>query len=332
MPQEKIREIRMARPLQLSQGTDVPGRQGPAVLRGEKAMGSVGHRPSVAQVVLAAHQKAVFRQKAGGLVIAADVFRDPVDQMNDPPGRPLRGPLQSVDGAAVPGGGIVEVCGTDHGSSPFPARAPSGGGRTCLHFTTGGGPRPGGFLQKLFQKDPDLGGVGLGLVLDVLQQSAETGVIRNCPGQHGGLGGALLGLLKQGAQGGGQRSRGGGPLPLGSIAPAGDEKIGGGQAAELPLLVGGEGGQQAGGPASAPPGQLADRPQSGVELVHERLQLGDIPGGALPETGGRGGGLRRGTERRERGLDGTEGLVGHDPAPDPGKDLGRSERPRSDSC
>ena len=74
----------------------------------------------------------------------------------------------------------------------------------------------------------------------------------------GGLGGALLGLSKQGAQGGGQRSGGASALTLGGVAPTGDEKIGGGQAAELPLLVGGEGGQQAGGPASAPAGQLAD--------------------------------------------------------------------------
>ena len=119
MSQEEVRKVRMARPFQLPQGADVPGCQGPAIFRGKEAIGAIGHRPSVSKVVLAAHQKAVFRQKAGGLVIAADMLRDPVDQLNDPPGRPLRGPLQSVDGAAVPGGGVVEVRGADHGKQPL---------------------------------------------------------------------------------------------------------------------------------------------------------------------------------------------------------------------
>ena len=74
MPQEKIGEVRVARPLQLPQGADVPGRQGPAVFRGEEAVGAIGRRLSVAQMVSAAHQKTVLRQKTGGLIIAADVL------------------------------------------------------------------------------------------------------------------------------------------------------------------------------------------------------------------------------------------------------------------
>ena len=105
---------------QLPQGADVLHHVLPAVPVGEPAeLQGVPRRAAVAQVVVAHDGEAVLRQEAGEGVIPADVFRDAVDQLHHPPGRPLRPP---------PGGGncVDPIAGGkgkflfDHHGNPAP--------------------------------------------------------------------------------------------------------------------------------------------------------------------------------------------------------------------
>ena len=73
----------------------------------------------------------------------------------------------------------------------------------------------------------------------VLKQLLEAGVPHPLSGGPG-LGGALVELLKEGAQDQGQGAGGGGSGLAGAVPLPGDEKVGGGQAALLPAQVAGD--------------------------------------------------------------------------------------------
>lgn len=60
-----------------------------------------------------------------------------------------------------------------------------------------------GILQNPLQKGADLSCMGLGFVLNILQQVTKAGIIRGCLGQPGGLRSMLLRLLEQDTQGSG---------------------------------------------------------------------------------------------------------------------------------
>ena len=106
MPQQHIGQVGPPLPLQPPQGVYVPGHQIPAALRGEEAVFSVRHRGPVAQVVLAAHHIAPPGEKLRHVGIAAHVLGNAVDNLDHPPGLPLRQPLHRLDGLPPIGGGI----------------------------------------------------------------------------------------------------------------------------------------------------------------------------------------------------------------------------------
>ena len=120
MAQQEAGQTGVLRPNPLPQGADVLHHVLPAVPVGEPAeLRGVPRRAAVAQVVVAHDGEAVLRQEAGEGVIPADVFRDAVDQLHHPPGRPLRPP---------PGGGncVDPIAGGkgkflfDHHGNPAP--------------------------------------------------------------------------------------------------------------------------------------------------------------------------------------------------------------------
>ena len=135
MPQQEPGQAGEALPLPLPQGADIPGQIIPAVpLAQEAVFSGTGRGPAVAQVVVSAHGEAMSGQKAGKMVIAAHVLRDPVDQLHHGPGRRGGGPLNRMDGVEAVAGGEgkgLEVC---HGTvTPFVVKW--GGGhnaRPCL--------------------------------------------------------------------------------------------------------------------------------------------------------------------------------------------------------
>ena len=104
-------------------------------------------------------------------------------------------------------------------------------------------------LRHSLQKGTQALGVELRVLPQVLKQLLEAGVSHPLSGGPG-LGGALVELLKEGAQGQGQGTGGDGPGLAGGIALPGDEKVGGGQAALLPAQVAGDPGQDPGRPAA----------------------------------------------------------------------------------
>ena len=86
-------------------------------------------------------------------------------------------------------------------------------------------------LRYLLQKGAQALGVELRVLRQVLKQLLEAGVPHPLSGGTG-LGGALVELLKEGAQGQGQGQGTGGDGPglAGAVPLPGDEKVGGGQA------------------------------------------------------------------------------------------------------
>ena len=106
-------------------------------------------------------------------------------------------------------------------------------------------------LRYLLQKGAQALGVELRVLRQVLKQLLEAGVSHPLGGGPG-LGGALVELLKEGAQGQGQGQGTGGDGPglAGAVPLPSDEEVGGGQAALLPAQVAGDPRQDPGCPAA----------------------------------------------------------------------------------
>ena len=115
MAQNDVGQVGELFPLQLPQAAHVPGHQVPAVFGAEVAEFAPGGE-AVAQVVPAADQIAVGGQEAGGGVVAADVLRHPMDDLDHTPRGPLGDPFLDVDRVEAVGGGVGKIKGLDHGA------------------------------------------------------------------------------------------------------------------------------------------------------------------------------------------------------------------------
>ncbi|MFQ9472756.1 MAG: hypothetical protein ACLR0P_06160 [Oscillospiraceae bacterium] len=124
-------------------------------------------------------------------------------------------------------------------------------------------------------------------------------------------------------------------MPLGSIAPAGDEKIGGGQAAELPLLVGGE--EASRREARPPPRRASWRtdPRAAWSWSMSASSWGTYRAEPSPRQEGAGAvcaGERSAGSAGWMGLRAWSGMTRLQTRAKTSGSKGRSERPRSDSC
>ena len=96
---------------------------------------------------------------------------------------------------------------------------------------------------------------------------------------------ALMELLKESAQSQVERSGKGRPGLAGGVPLPGNEKIGGGQLAQLPAQFGGQAVEHPGRPALTPAGQTLKGVQKPLSLLHHILHGLKIRLRVLPQTG-----------------------------------------------
>ena len=89
----------------------------PAVLRGEKAqVREVFGGLAVAQMVIPGNNKAVFRKKGHKIVIALNIFRNAMGNLNHCPGSPVRQAFAGVHPVHSRAGTEVEILKNGHGN------------------------------------------------------------------------------------------------------------------------------------------------------------------------------------------------------------------------